>query len=303
MKPILNTRHPILNTFKLAVIVTVLSVVSLLLLAPRTYAEGIGIAPLEYKSNLNGATKKGTVDITNTSGTEQQITIQIQAFRQIDNKGTLQFYSDPLISAGITPDYNQFTLQPGERIHLYFLLNGQKLPKKQIFAALLAQAKPTTSGYNITPVLRVGTLLILKNGNGDPPKQGQINNWRVGLFQFGNNVTGSFDFKNTEKGESASGYFPSFRVSVSGASQSFSGDLVFPGIQRTQSFSLPGSRIGIYNLKLTSNAGAGASQWVVVVTGYWRWLLPLIIILLVVAIVTTVRWRKARSPKPSKRLR
>lgn len=287
-------------TMKKSSLFTALAVASLLLVGlvggGRAYAEGISIAPLKYQTNLDGKTKKGAVDITNSSGEAQNITVQIRAFKQIDDKGTLQFYEDPLVSAGITPDYNHFELKPHETIHLFFLLNGQKLPKKQVFAALLAQASPVKASYNITPVLRVGTLLILKNGNGDPPKQGSISDWNVGLFQFGDGVSGSFDFENTEKGNNASGYFPQFTVQLAGTIKEYSGDLLFPGIKRGQSFDLSGSRLGVYKLTLTSDAQASADQWVVVVTGFWRWLLPLIVVLVVFVAVVVVRKRK-RLPK------
>lgn len=256
-------------------------------------AAGIQIAPLKYQTNLNGKTMKGSVDITNQSATTQNITIQVQAFKQVNNKGDLQFYSNPLITSGITPDYNQFTLKPYERIHLYFLLNGRELPKKRIFAALLAQAEPVQSSYNITPILRVGTLLMLKNGNGDQPKQGKISNWHVGLFQFGSGISGSFNFKNTEKGGNSSGYFANFKVTLAGASDSFSSDLVFPGISRPQSFYLPASRIGLYRLNLTSDTGASSSQWVFVLTGFWRWLLPLIVFLAITVAMVVAGLRKS----------
>lgn len=266
-----------------------LALILFLLPSSTASAEGISIAPLKYQANLNGQIKKGAVDIRNNSGVVQNFDIQIRAFRQINDKGELQFYEDPIISAGIIPDYQHFQLKPDATIHLYFQLNGQKLPKKRIFAALLAQATPAQRGYNITPVLRVGTLFLLKNGNGDPPKQGQISHWNVGLFQLGDSVNGSFDFKNTEKGNEASGYFPNFTVNGVGAIDKFSGDLVFPGIERQQSFDIPGSRIGIYKLQLTSDAKAGAEQWVVVLTGYWRWLLPLIIIAVILGVMSSLK--------------
>lgn len=262
-------------------------------------ASGISMAPLKYQSDLNGKVKKGAVDISNRSGYAQKVTVQIRAFKQVDNKGALGFYEDPLISAGITPDYDHFTLKPNESIHLFFQLNGHRLPKKQIFAAILAQAQPIKASYNITPVLRVGTLLILKNGNGDPPKQGEISGWNVSLFQLGDSVNGSFDFKNTEKGDRASGYFPNFTMSGIGNAYKFRGNLLFPGIERQQQFELPGSRIGIYNLTLASDANAGASQWVVVLTGYWRWLLPLIVIALVTVVIVSIKF--LRKPRRSGR--
>lgn len=264
-------------------------------------ANGVQIAPLEYQTSLDGLVKKGSVDISNPSGYAQRVTIQVQAFKQIDSQGTLKFYNNSLISAGITPDYKSFNLKPDESIHLFFELNGKKLPKKQIFAALLAQAKPIKASYNITPVLRVGTLLILRNGNGDPAKQGQISDWHVSLFQFGDAVTGTFKFENSETGPNASGYFPNFKVQLGGASKSFSGNLLFPGIKRKQSFRLDGSHIGIHKLKLTSDAKAGADQWVIVLTGYWRWLLPIIIVLAIGLIVLAVRLLKAKPIHISKR--
>ncbi len=277
----------------LTLLVLVVAGLTLLTYRPAS-ADGISISPLKYQANLDGKIEKGAVDITNLSGFTESITTEVQAFKQIDDKGTLQFYSDPLVSAGITPDYQQFQLKPGERIHLYFLLNGQKLPKTRIFAALLAQAKPVEPSYSITPILRIGTLLMLKNGNGDLPKQGQVNGWRVSLFQFGDGVSGQFNFKNTETGNKASGYFPNFTVQLGGATDNFSGDLVFPGINRPQSFNLPGSRIGIYHLKLSSDANTSTSQWVVVLTGYWRWLLPLLVIIVVGLLVLALRWHKSR---------
>lgn len=285
-------RKPLLLTGCLA---TLIFVSLVFLHANFAGAEGLRISPLEYKTDLNGKIEKGAVDITNTSGTTQQISIQVQAFKQINNKGSLEFYNDAFITAGVIPDYNTFELKPLATMHMYFLLDGQKLPKKQIFAGILAQANPLKSSYNITPVIRVGTLLILKNGDGDPPKQGEISKLSLPYFLFGNTIRGNFLFKNSETGENASGYFPNFTISVGNSSQNFTGSLLFPSIERMQSFALrTGNQFGIYHLNIKSDAGVATTRKIILITGFYRWLVPLIIVLLVLVIISVIKIVKAK---------
>lgn len=268
---------------------------------PKASAAGLQIAPIEYRQDINGGIKKGAVDITNMSGETRQVTIEVRAFRQIDNSGTLTFYDDPTIKQAITPDLNKFTLKPYTTEHMYFLVDGTKLPHTMIFASILAEASPEKASYNITPLLRVGTLLIINNGASDPVKEGQISQWHVPFLQVGNAVHGEFSFKNTEQGDGATGFFPKFKLSVAGNVKQIDGSLVFPGIDRKHDFAVEGSRIGLFNLKLTSDAKTSASQWILVLTGYWRWLFPLIILALAIVLYYMKRFLPTAHRKHSKK--
>ncbi len=73
---------------------------SLLLTAP-TSALSLKLQPLLYNDILKkGEQKKGFIDISNPTGQTLQLRSSVQAFRQVDNTGTLEFYENEQVSAG-----------------------------------------------------------------------------------------------------------------------------------------------------------------------------------------------------------
>jgi hypothetical protein len=242
------------------------------------HAESLRLAPLTFEDDIEGEKKKGFVDIANPTANAVSVTIEIQAFRQINDRGELEFYDDPLVSAGITPDLRSFELGPRESVRMYFGIDSQKLPKGRVFAGLFARSlSPGASLSGTTTSTRVGTLLMLQNGT-KGKEVGEFAGSLIPIVHIGEGIRGAVVYKNTGTGEDATGYFPVFSIAATpwGPESSQKGSLVFPGIQRTTNFDLQGDYVGVYRLVVRAG-GDSVSQHIIVVTGYWRWLLPLIV--------------------------
>lgn len=264
-------------------------------------AESLKIKPLIITENVETENKKGFVDISNPTASPVIVQIEVQAFRQVNDQGELEFYADPLVSAGITPDLSEFELGPREELRLYYGVDNQKLPKKQVFAAILARTVGSKAGQtSIANSARVGTLLILQNG-GQELRNGSFVAANISPFQFGDGISGSVTYKNTGTGQAATGFFPQFSASAypGGPSKTFTGGLLFPGIRRETAFDIPGSYIGIYQLEVKADSNK-ATQLMLVVTGYWRWLLPLMLMIAGGMIFGAIRSRSSRRNRAKK---
>lgn len=242
-------------------------------------ALSLRMQPLLYKATLSPTeTKKGFVDVSNTSGRDLTLTTSVQAFRQTDERGSLQFYNDPKIQAGLIPDLQEFTLKPGEAIHLAFLLDGRKLPTGDVFAALFVATKPTP-GEVMQESVRLGTLFTLVNGKAGA-RQADITALHLPVFNFGQGVSGSYRIKNTADPQSVNGFYPTVMVSVQpfDASAHVASPLVMAGNSREVPFSLTTARFGLYKVQ-AGYEGSVQARWAFFVTGYWRWLAPLLLVL------------------------
>lgn len=262
-------------------------------------ALSLQVRPLLYKSTLkSNATKKGYVDVTNTGGDELTLDTSVQAFRQIDDKGNLEFFDDEQVRAGLIPDLTKFKLKPGQTERLYFLLRGDKLPSGDVFAALFVTSQSSKDG-NIGQALRIGTLFTLINGT-PGPRQAAITQISTKFWQVGYGIRGDYTVRNLAKAGQATGFYPAVTLQVDPLhqSQTKTTSLVFAGRERTSSFELSGARFGLYRVSVSVD-GSQQSRWVFAVTGFWRWLTPLIGFgLLLVAGLALWRRQLLRRPRP-----
>jgi len=250
-------------------------------------ALSLKMQPLMYKEALQkGEKKKGFVDISNPSSSNIHLKTSVQAFRQIDDEGSLQFFDEPQITAGIIPDLKEFELGPREAIRLYFLVDGTKLPSGDVFGSLFVSTVPSEKSGSATSV-RLGTLFVLTNGT-PGQRDAEITKLSTGFWHFGDGVNGTFTVKNTAREGTATGFFPSVLAVIEplGKQQQFDSKLVFAGHTRQNDFQLRSSRLGFYKIAV-QYGDSKQEKWVFMATGYWR---ALGICVAALAIVVSV-WR------------
>jgi hypothetical protein len=248
--------------------------VSLGISAQPAHAMGLMVQPLQYNITLKqGERQKGFVDVTNPSSLVATVVTSVQAFRQIDNKGTLQFFDSTATKEGIIPDLNTFELGPRETVRLYFVVDGTKLPSGDVFAALFVTIQPpstaTVSGTRQT--VRVGTILSIVNGT-PGSRTADVTDLSVGFFQFNTKITGTYTVKNTADPTKTTGFYPEVMIQMTPLQQrqASTSRLVYAGNTRTNPFELTTSRFGFYRIS-ASYQGSQQSRWVFIVSGIWRW--------------------------------
>lgn len=264
--------------------------------SPYAQATSLSIAPLSYEAELKPPEKKkGFVDIANQSKESQTIHLEVQVFRQVDDLGTLKFYPDTQTSAGVQLDHDKIELAPKEGMRVYFLLDSDKLPKGDVFAAIMASTVPKTTNGSAQSA-RVGTLLIMTN-EGHGPREAMITWLTAPWLQIGDGLEANIAVKNTTT-KKDTGFFPEVTFTAQPyASKTVQGPLLFAGRTRSITYTQPGNYFGPIYLKakvLSSEQG----KWIFAVTGYWRWVVPLIIALIVLGL-----WLKKRitiAPRQSK---
>lgn len=235
-------------------------------------AAGLQIRPLLYKEQLKaGETKKGYVEVSNALHTPTKLRLHIKEFRQINGAGNLEFFTSESLTAAVKLDLTEVDLGPREAARVYFAVDGTKLPPGDIFGSIFA-ATVAQSDAGIIPSAQVGTLLILENGR-PGPREAAITRPQTPLLQTGNSITGAVDVTNVASKDAPSAFFPVMRASfgpVWGESRQFEGPLIFAGITRKVSFSVPSrNRIGVFKITVEGH-GAKAEKWVLLVTGFWR---------------------------------
>jgi hypothetical protein len=238
------------------------------------------VRPLEYRTTLgSGERKKGSIDITNVDQSMATVSMGVQAFRQVDDNGAIEFYDDPRLVEGIIPDFTTFELAPNETIRLFFVLDGTKLPTGDIFAALFATVVPDRQDAGIQTV-RVGTLLSVVNQT-PGPRQAEITQLSAATIQLGAEIEGSYTVRNTASSQQNTGFYPEVKVSLSplGQSASITSQLVSAGRSRTVPFSLPSSQLGVFTLT-TEFDGSKKSKVVFVATGLWKYVLILAVVVI-----------------------
>lgn len=258
----------------------------LVLVAPSAHAEPVlGLQPLQYTETLKkGERKKAFIDVTNPSSQVTTVQFSVQAFKQIDDKGTLSFYDDEKIKNGILLDYQEIEIPANKTLRLFFIADGTKLPTGDVFAAIFAQTKPDEAAR--VPAVRVGTLLILTNGT-PGARQASIESFTAPLLHLGDSISGEIKIKNTAPATSASGFFPKITVSMwpFGPSQTITGPLVYAGNTRTIALNQASSQLGIYKVTASYDSSSKV-QWVVVTTGVWRWIGLAAIVVAILLVLT-----------------
>lgn len=279
---------------RIVFIVAVLAVYALFFGGTTVAATSLKVEPLSYDVQLApGEVKKGFIDISNPTTSPVTATLSVQGFRQIDDRGSLEFYDDPALTAAITPDYREVSLGSREALRLYFLVDGTKLPQGDLFAALFVTTTPPAGGVGTAESVRLGTLLTIVNGSSGS-RQATIEQLAVNWWQFGTLINGRFTVRNPAS--DSSGFYPdvAIRLTPFGGETVQRSSLVMAGRERENQFTIEGDRLGIYRLSV-SHGASERSQWVVVVTGYWQWLLPLIVV-----VITTVFVSKRHAKKRAK---
>ena len=257
--------------------------------AQSVSAATLQIAPLEYRTKLEkGEVKKGYVDINNPTDKKVKVATEVQAFRQINNDGGLQFYDDKLISKGIKPELEAFVLGPREAIRLYFTINGNKLPSGDVYAALFTKTQPAKPTNGVGQQVRVGTILSIINKT-PGSRDAEIVAVNASPFQLGSTVQGTYSIKNTAPKNTSSGFYPTSRIDVwPGQSFEHEGSLIFSGITRENSFTYSDIAPGIHKVTV-SYGNSAASQWVVVVPA---WLLLIGGAVVLIIAIEVILWRR-----------
>lgn len=255
------------------------------LVAQAVTQPALKIQPLQHVDTLaKGERKRGYVDITNVQSSAIDVELSVQGYRQVDNQGTLKFYDDERLTQGIQLDFHDAQIPAHKTLRLFFTADSTKLPTGDIFAAIFARVTSEASKGSASTV-RLGSLLILTNGT-PGERKADITALDAAAFQFGSGVDGRVSIKNTADPQTASGFFPDVTVDVwpFGPTTTLHGPLVYAGNTRTVSFRVDGDFIGFYKVT-AAYQGKGVSRWLVAVTGFWRWLAPLLGVILAILLV------------------
>lgn len=241
-----------------------------------TRAQSLEIRPTIYQNIRleKGERKKAFVDVHNRSTTTQVINMKVRAFRQVDDSGALKFYDDERLTSGIILDLHEFELRGGEVIRIYFMMDGAKLPEGDVFASIFAQTFPPNEP--VAQSVQVGSLLTIINGT-PTPHTADVTLLQATPLQIGESVTARFSLTNPADEHQATGFFPSVTVRMwPYGERVVKGPLLFAGRTRTIEYREPGNYVGPIRFEVDAG-GEKATQLLFVVTGFWRWLLPLLI--------------------------
>ena len=267
--------------------------------AARAEVPGLQVNPLQYEDTLaTSAVKLGYIEVSNPSDTTISLQANVQGFRQQGTDGHLTFFDDAQISDGIKVDLPKFELGPREAIRVAFSVNPAKLPKGGVYAVIFFRTIPAaqTSGSSyVAESANIGTLLLLQNGAAGA-HVGQITRLDVPFWQFGRSLTGSLNYRNTDRSTTAVGFKPALSAQVLpwGHATNLTTGLVLPTSERQFSFTRNGSYLGFLPVTITDNdSGKHATRWIFAITG-WYQLLALIVLLCIV-VGASVRPRRLAS--------
>lgn len=258
-------------------------------------SQSLKIQPLSYRESLKQAEKKKAyVDIANPNDHAITIDLSVKAFEQIDNEGSLRFYDDERLAAGIHLDLDSAELQPKDVLRLYFVVDGEKLPTGDVFAAIFASTRPAEgSETSVAMSSQVGTLLFLTNGT-PPSRSAVIESIETIPVQIGESIDGVIAVRNTAPAGRATGFFPMITVQPAPyEAKEVTGPLLFAGRTRQIHYRQPGDYFGLVNLRVASGSSE-QSRWIFVMTGYWRWAAPGLLLLASALIVLLVRRKHSR---------
>lgn len=269
-----------------------------LLVSAQTGAVGLAAVPGEYRVELaQDEKKKGFIDVRNPLGEEVTVNVSVQGFRQANNEGNLEFFENPDLREGILVDLDSFSLKANETMRMYFMVDGTKLPKGDIFGAVFFTTKPVKQS-GVSEAVRVGTLLSIVNGQ-PGERKAEVTELSSSFLQLNNELTGWYSIKNTSNNSARNGFYPRVDVSLNPfmVHKEQDSSLVFAGKERKNNFSLDiGSRLGLYSLKV-KHGDSSREKLVFVATGFWRYVVAVAFLTIVAGIVYIVRilFRKKRS--------
>lgn len=273
-------------------LLVLVAIVSLVAMSDRTAtaSTGLKIQPLEYTTQLDkGEKRRGVVDISNPLDEPVGVTTSVQAARQINNDGDLEFYDDEAVSEGVLLDHDRLTLEPRSAYRLVFELDASKLPAGDSVAAVFIQT--VEEAGSVSGSARVGTLLFITNGT-PSSREASITALDTSWLYSGGEVRGSYRVANTADEQQATGFRPTvtMRLSPFHESVTTTGPLVFAGRERVVNFTIPTSAVGVY--KLTVETGdSQQSRWVLLLPA-WSALLAVGLLFLAISWRYILRRRK-----------
>lgn len=275
--------------------------VSALEQSSRTRTFGLKIAPLEYRTNLkSGENQKGFVDVSNPTNETLSVTTSVQAFRQTDDSGRLEFVDSEQVAAGIQLDLDSFELPPKSALRMYFLLKSDRLPTGDVFASIFFTTRQAvTNTFAINSAVRVGTLLSIINKT-PGAREAEITQLDVPLVQWGS-VSGAYRIKNTARMGTATGFYPEVELSLQpfGSSTTKTASLLFAGRERRNNFTLNG--FGGLSRVTVGYSDSQRSAWVISFTPWF--IAATVLATMLLAIITTVAVRRLRRPRQRRRAR
>ncbi len=259
------------------------------------------VNPPEFRTTLKqGEKQKGFVDVTNPYGGRVKVKTSVKAFRQADNEGNLAFYDDEQVTAGIQPDLITFELGSQQTMRMYFLVDGAKLPAGNVFAAIFFSASEGAADRGISQSVALGTLLSIVNGASTANKA-EVTSIKANWLQVGDGVDGIYSVKNKSDVTKNTGFYPEVIITLTPFTNSMTktSSLVFPDRERSNDFSFTTSRIGFYKLRV-SYGDSSKEQWVFLVTGWWRAIVPLLLVVLTLGLFSYFRRQKRRQKSTTK---
>jgi hypothetical protein len=266
-----------------------------LLIVPNVNAEpSLNLQPLQYQDSLQkGERKKAYVDVTNTSGEAANVQFYVEGFRQIDDKGNLSFYNDEQLRNGILLDLSEVEIPAQKTVRLFFVVDGSKLPKGDVFAVIFAQVKVLER--TATPTVRLGTLISLVNET-PGARRAIIDDVRIPFFQFSDRLRGEYTVKNNAGANTTGGYYPDVTVAIDPFHVQYAqkAKLIFAGKSRVSSFSIEDNRLGLYKISV-SHQGSKREQWVFMATGPWRVRLIISALAVLIVVAGVYVWRRLRA--------
>jgi hypothetical protein len=229
-------------------------------------ATSLKVAPLQYRTSLAQAEKKkGFIDVSNPTDQKMIIRTSVQALKQVDDQGTIQFYDSEQLAQGVLLDLDEFELGPKEAIRMYFLLDGSKLPTGDVYGAIFFTTSPSQATAGVGQSVRLGTVFSVVNGT-PGSRQASITGFDVPQFTFNPQVKGNYTIKNTADPTKATGFYPQVNIKTIpfGESKEDAGKLVFAGRSRVNEFTINLPPIGIYRIE-ARYGGSSEGKWVAVV--------------------------------------
>ena len=262
--------------------------------------------PLKYEDVLPDATvRQGFVEVSNPSDTGIKVTTSVRGFKQADLDGNLAFFDDPQLSNGIIPDLPAFVLGPREAIRVTFSVDPSKLPRGGVYAVLFFRTQPEATSSNVSYLLEsanIGTLLLLQNGAAGKAN-GEISKLSFPLLQLGSGIRGTITYRNTDRNTGGSAVTPrlSAKIQIFGKDHSSDGALVLPQSARKLPLIITGSYFGILPLQVSAAGASHKTVWIIACTGWYSYLLIVIIAALVGYGIWQLLRRRSRVRQPHKR--
>lgn len=282
--------------FRRVVLGLIIAILTGVTFAPMTHASGLKITPLQYRDTLKkGEQKKGSVDISNPTAQTLKVTTSVQAFRQIDDTGRLEFYNDEALTKGVKLDLQSFKLGPREALRMYFLLDGKKLPSGDVYGAIFFTFRQDGPKTGVQQAVRVGTLLSVVNGT-PGPREATISALDMPFIQFGTGINGTYSIKNTADEKSNTGFYPEVTTKLwpGDYSKKQPSSLLFAGRTRTNSLNFKEIGFGFHKIEV-SYKDSSKSAWVFVAEPFTVVVIGVVLLAILVEGGLWLRRRKNRS--------